>query len=133
VRFSGLRHPADLGPEEVTAFLTHLAKARGVSSSTQNQALAALLFLYESVLGKPLEREQQSFVRAKRPERLPVVLSAPEVARVLEGLEGVARLMAELLYGCGLRLLECARLRLREHEDRRSKPRRPSSQYSKST
>jgi integron integrase len=114
VRFSGLRHPADLGPEEVTAFLTHLAKARGVSSSTQNQALAALLFLYESVLGKPLERGQQSFVRAKRPERQPVVLSAPEVARVLEGLEGVARLMAELLYGCGLRLLECARLRIKD-------------------
>lgn len=113
VRFSGTRHPKELGAAEVGAFLSHLAQGEGVSASTQNQALAALLFLYECVLGRHLE-EQSSFVRAKRPQRLPVVLSAPEVSRVLEHLDGIPGLMAELLYGSGLRLLECARLRVKD-------------------
>lgn len=113
VRFHGLRHPAELGAEEVSAFLSHLATELGVSASTQNQALAALLLLYGTVLGQPLEQYAE-FARAKRPERLPSVLSAEEVGRVLDELEGATRLMAELLYGSGLRLMECAELRVKD-------------------
>lgn len=113
VRFHGLRHPSELGADAVSTFLTHLATVDRVSASTQNQALAALLFLYSDVLGRPLEAAAE-FVRAKRPARLPVVLSTAEVARVLERLDGPQRLMAELLYGSGLRLLECMRLRIKD-------------------
>jgi site-specific recombinase XerD len=93
--------------------LTHLATTDRVSASTQNQALAALLFLYTHVLARTPE-ELGAFVHAKRPERLPVVLSVSEVAIVLDCLEGVPRLTAALLYGSGLRLLECARLRIKD-------------------
>jgi site-specific recombinase XerD len=113
VRFHGMHHPSELGQSDVSAFLTHLAMVRGVSASTQNQALGAILFLYGKVLGRPLE-ERASFARAKRPERLAVVLSVEEVERVLAQLRGVPLLMAELLYGSGLRLLECARLRVKD-------------------
>ncbi len=98
---------------EVNAFLTHLAVDRRVSASTQNQALAALLFLYEHVLGRPLDR-LAGVVRANRPKRLPVVLTRPEVRRVLAELDGSYRLMGELMYGSGLRLLECLRLRVKD-------------------
>jgi site-specific recombinase XerD len=113
VRFTSLQHPGELGGREVSAFLSHLARVDKVSASTQNQALAALLFLYACVLGKPLE-EDTRFVRAKRPQRLPVVLSSSEVMRVLEELSGIQSLMAQLLYGSGLRLLEVARLRVKD-------------------
>jgi integron integrase len=117
ILFHGKRHPRDLGPAEVTAFVSRLA-ARGVSASTQNQALAAVLFLFEVVLGRHLEW-MDGIVRAQRPARLPVVLSKGEVAAVLARLRGDTWLMASLLYGAGLRLLECAELRIKDvHVDR---------------
>ncbi len=109
------RHPRELGAPEVEQFLAHLAVEGRVSASTQNQALAALLYLYAQVLAinlGPLDA-----VRAWRPKRLPVVLSPEEVAAVLAriiGADGLFRLMAQLLYGCGLRLLECCRLRVKD-------------------
>ena len=109
--FHEKRHPRDLGEAEVTAFVSHLA-ARGVSASTQNQALSAVLFLYEVVLGRRLAWMEQ-IVRAQRPARLPVVLSRAEVAALLGRLRGQLWLMASLMYGSGLRLLECAELRVR--------------------
>jgi len=109
----GKRHPAELGEPEVNAFLTWLAVEARVSASTQNQALAALLFLYDSVLGRPLGRVE-GVVRARRPRRLPVVLTPDEVERVLAGISGEPWLVAMLLYGSGLRLLEALRLRVKD-------------------
>jgi site-specific recombinase XerD len=99
LRFHGLRHPSLLGPGEVSAFLSHLAIADRVSASTQNQALAALLFLYDKVLGAKLP--EMEIARARRPTRLPTVMSRDEVRGLLSKLEGVPRLMASLLYGAG--------------------------------
>ncbi len=113
ILFHGKRHPAEMGEAEVGAFLTHLAVERNVAASTQNQALGAILFLYREVLKQPLDWVDD-VVRAKRPERLPVVLSAAEVRRVLEGLDGEKWLAASLMYGSGLRLLECLRLRVKD-------------------
>jgi integron integrase len=113
VQYHGMRHPSELGEEAVSRFLTHLANEAHVAASTQNQALAALLFLYARVLRRPLEQEAD-FVRARRPERLPVVLTRSEVERVLAQLDGMKRLMAELLYGSGLRLSECVALRVKD-------------------
>lgn len=113
VRFHKLRHPAELQAPHVQAFLTHLAVERGVSASTQNQALNALVFLYKHVLEVDLGTVGP-FPRAKRPRRLPVVLSPEEVATVLNHLEGTPRLVASLLYGSGLRLLESLRLRVKD-------------------
>jgi integron integrase len=112
VVFHERRHPRDLGAADVTRFLTWLAVERRVSASTQNQAFAALLFLYRQVLGMPLGGVEA--VRAKLPARLPVVLTRAEVRAVIERLQGTPRLMAVLLYGAGLRLLECARLRCKD-------------------
>lgn len=109
----GKRHPRDLGPEQVTAFLSHLAVQRKVSASTQNQALAALLFLYRDVLGMELPW-LDDIVRAKTPERVPVVLTRGEVAAVLAQMHGTPWLVASLLYGAGLRLLEALRLRIKD-------------------
>jgi integron integrase len=109
----GKRHPVDMGAEEVSRFLSSLAVQGKVGASTQNQALAALLFLYGPVLGVDLPW-LDDLVRAARPQRLPVVLSRDEVRAVLLALRGTARLMAVLLYGAGLRLLECARLRVQD-------------------
>src|SRR6266545_6972691 len=114
VRFAGLRHPSELGEAEVRAFLEHLAERDQVSASTQNQAVAALLFLYEAVLGRRLAVSPQGVVHAKELQRLPVVLSREEVRAVLAQLRGVARLVALLLYGSGLRLLECLSLRVKD-------------------
>jgi integron integrase len=111
--FNGKRHPADMGAPEVTSFLSSLAVDGRVAASTQNQALSALLFLYRDVLEVNLPW-LDGIVRAKRPERLPVVLTREEVVAVLRGLDGVPRLMAFLLYGAGLRLLECCRLRVQD-------------------
>ena len=113
VRWSGMRHPRDLGSAELEAFLTHLAVDRRVSASTQNQALAALLFLYQKVLGMELPW-LKDVVRARRPERLPTVLSRAEVKSVIGRLDGEFRLVAGLLYGCGLRLRECLSLRVKD-------------------
>jgi len=111
--FHAKRHPAEMGAAEVSRFLSSLAVEGRVSASTQNQALAALLFLYGPVLGVELPWLDE-LVRAVRPERLPVVLSRDEVRAVLLVLRGTPRLMAVLLYGAGLRLLECARLRVKD-------------------
>lgn len=117
--FHGKRHPKDMGAVEVTQFLTHLATHTGVSASTQNQAFSALLFLYRDVLGRELSGLEGT-VRAKRPDRLPLVLSRHEVESVLRQLRGVPRLMASLMYGGGLRVLECVRLRVKDIDFERS-------------
>jgi integron integrase len=111
--FDAKRHPAEMGAPEITRFLSSLAVSRGVAASTQNQALSALLFLYRDVLEVDLPW-LDTIVRAKRPERLPVVLARDEVRAVLQRLEGMPRLMACLLYGAGLRVLECSRLRVQD-------------------
>lgn len=113
IRFHGLRHPGELGEAEVAAFLNHLAVERRVASSTQAQALCALLFLYGDVLGRPLGRLEA--VRwSRRPPRLPVVLTAEEVEAVLRELKGVPWLVCMLLYGSGLRVSEALQLRVKD-------------------
>jgi integron integrase len=111
--FHGKRHPRDLGAVEVEAFLSHLATEGNVSASTQKQALSALLFLYREVLGVVLPW-MDTMVRAKKPQRLPVVLNRSEIALVMERMEGTYSLMARLLYGTGMRLMECCRLRVKD-------------------
>lgn len=111
--FHDKRHPAEMGAAEVTKFLTSLAVDGQVAASTQNQALSALLFLYKDVLEVDLPW-LDGIVRARRPERLPVVLSRDEVRALFQRLDGVPRLMASLLYGAGLRVLECCRLRVQD-------------------
>lgn len=113
ILFHGKRHPSEMREEEVNAFLTHLARDGGVAASTQNQALSALLFLYKEVL-----KEEIGWLgdveRAKKPARLPVVLTRDEVHKIFRHLHGTSRLMAGLLYGSGLRLMECVRLRVKD-------------------
>jgi integron integrase len=113
IRFHGLQHPQTMGPVEVEAFLTALAVDRQVSASTQNQALAAILFLYREVLEVELPW-LSGVVRAKRPQRLPVVLTRAEVKSVLEKLSGIEWLVVSLLYGTGMRLGECVALRVKD-------------------
>jgi len=113
ILFHKKRHPKEMGIKEINQFLTHLAVNKKVSASTQNQALNAIMFLYKEVLNKKIE-DITSFVRAKRPERLPVVLSHSEVTAILSHLENPYWLMAGLLYGSGLRLMECVRLRVKD-------------------
>ena len=113
IRFHDLRHPESMGAAEVEAFLSHLAMDRRVAASTQNQALAAILFLYKAVLGIELPW-LDGITRAKRPARLPTVLSRQEVAAVLGQMSGTAGLMARLLYGSGMRVAECTRLRIKD-------------------
>jgi integron integrase len=111
--FNQLKHPAEMGAAEVKRFLTHLAVSQTVSASTQNQALAALLFLYKEVLKIDLPW-LGDIPRAKPSQRLPVVLTRDEVQAVLTNLRGTQQLIARLLYGSGLRLLECLRLRVKD-------------------
>lgn len=113
VLFHGKRHPDEMGEAEINAFVSALATRGRVASSTQTQALSALLFLYREVLGRPVE-SLGDVVRAKRPERLPVVLTREEVRAVLARLDGSPRLVATLLYGTGMRLMECLRLRVKD-------------------
>lgn len=113
ILFHGKHHPQDMGAVEVEAFLTYLAVEGSVSSSTQNQALSALLFLYREVMGIDLPW-MDTMVRAKKPQRLPTVLTRAEVAQVLERMDGGYGLMARLLYGTGMRLMECVRLRVKD-------------------
>jgi integron integrase len=115
ILFHGKRHPQDMGAPEIEAFLTHLAVNQEVAASTQNQALSALLFLYQKVLEIDLPRLDA--VRAKRPARLPVVMSRPEVRQVLdavEGADGLFALLAQLEYGTGMRVLESCRVRVHD-------------------
>jgi len=113
VAFHGRRHPRELGAAEIEAFLNHLANERDAAASTHNQALSALLFLYGEVLGVELPWLGE-IDRPKRPRRLPVVLTRQEVREVLARMQGGAGLMAALLYGTGMRLMECARLRVKD-------------------
>ena len=113
ILFHGKRHPTEMAEPEVSAFLTHLAADRNVAASTQNQALNALLFLYQQFLQRKLGF-LDNVERAKRPAKLPVVLTKAEAQAVIGQLSGSYRLMANLLYGSGLRLMECLRLRVKD-------------------
>ncbi len=113
ILFHNKQHPRNLGTSHINAFLTHLALEECVAASTQNQALSALVFLYREVLQLELDIRLDA-VRAKRPERLPVVLTKDEVTRVLSCMAEPYQLMAQLLYGSGLRLMECLRLRVKD-------------------
>jgi integron integrase len=113
IRFHGMRHPAEMAEAEVGEFLTDLARVGNVSASTQNQALSALLFLYKEVLKQEIGWLKQ-VERAKKPARLPTVLSRDEVHKIFAHLHGTPRLMTGLLYGSGLRLMECVRLRVKD-------------------
>lgn len=113
IRFHGRRHPRELGAPAVRDFLTYLAQERRIAASTQNQALAALQFLYRDVLGEPLTA-LEGVAPAKRPRTLPNVLSRADAQRVLAAMSGMPQLMAMLLYGSGLRLMECCRLRIKD-------------------
>lgn len=112
ILFHGKRHPSEMGKPQVEQFLTHLAVNGDVAASTQNQALSALIFLYKQVLDQPLGHVEVMW--AKKPTRLPVVLTQTEVARVLAQLNGVPLLVAQLLYGGGLRLSEALSLRVQD-------------------
>ena len=111
--FHGKRHPLEMGESEINQFLTDLAVNKKVSASTQNQALSAILFLYQHVLKKELQWITPA-VRAKKPERLPVVLTDQEVKAILDRMKGPPKLIACLLYGSGLRLFECLQLRFKD-------------------
>jgi integron integrase len=111
--FHHMRHPREMGVPDIESFLSHLAVKEKVSSSTQNQAFNALLFLYREVLHIELSESIQA-MRAKKPSRIPIVITREEIAKVLDALNGTQRLMASMLYGCGLRLMECCRLRVKD-------------------
>ena len=113
ILFNNKRHPKDMGKVEIELFLTHLAVKRHVSASTQNQALNAILFLYRQVLNIDLPW-LDDVTRAKKPVRLPVVLTVYEVTALLASLDGVQSLAAQMLYGTGMRLMECLRLRVKD-------------------
>ena len=113
IKFHKNRHPNEMGEPEITQFLTYLATQRHVAASTQNQALSAILFLYQHVLQKELPW-LDDVVRAKKPKRIPVVLSKNDVAALLKELSGTNQLLAYLLYGSGLRLMEGLRLRVKD-------------------
>ena len=110
ILFHDKRHPAEMAEKEIAAFLTHLAVNRKVAASTQNQALSAIVFLYREIIQKELG-EFEDLIWAKKPSRLPVVFTQDEVKKVLTLLEGNCWLMGQLLYGAGLRIMECMRLR----------------------
>lgn len=118
ILYHGKRHPSEMGAREVEAFLTHLAVERNVAASTQNQALAAILFLYREVLGVELDW-LEGVTRAKKPQRMPTVLSPQEVEAVLAKMSGTPGLVARLLYGTGMRLMEALRLRVQDLDLRR--------------
>lgn len=113
ILFHGKRHPSEMGEKEINEFLSHLAVNEHVSASTQNQALCAIVFLYRHILNKEIGL-LNGLIRAKKPKRLPVVLTKQEVKAVLKFLEGDKWLMVMLLYGAGLRLMECLRLRVKD-------------------
>jgi integron integrase len=113
IRFHNKKHPKDMGKTEIEGFLSHLAMDRGVSASTQNQAFNAILFLYKQVLALDCDLDIRAS-RARTSKRLPVVLSRNEIADIINHLYGVPKLMAQLMYGCGLRSLEVMRLRIQD-------------------
>jgi len=112
ILFHGKKHPNEMGSHEIESFLTNLAVVRNVSASTQNQALSALLFLYKEVLG--IEIEGVNAIRSKKPTKLPIVLSQREVQALLAAMSGINGLIANMLYGTGMRLMEVIRLRVQD-------------------
>jgi len=113
ILFHGKRHPNEMGGSEIEAFITHLAVERHVAISTQNQALSAILFLYKYVLRKEVEMPPM-LIRPGRPKRLPTVLTHTEAGQIIARMNAVPKIMAKLLYGSGLRLMECLRLRVKD-------------------
>jgi integron integrase len=113
ILFHQKRHPRDMGAAEIETFLTHLAVERNVAVATQNQALSAVLFLYKYVLQSEVEMPP-SLIRPGRPKRLPTVLTPTEATRIIVQMQGVSKIMTKLLYGSGLRLMECMRLRVKD-------------------
>jgi integron integrase len=113
ILYHNKRHPAEMGVPEIQAYITYLAIDRNVAASTQNQALSAILFLYRNVLIKDIEFPTD-VIRAKKPQRLPTVLTKTEALAVIGRMQGVPKLMAQLLFGSGLRLMECLRLRVKD-------------------
>jgi site-specific recombinase XerD len=113
ILFHGKRHPQEMGAQEIEAFLTHLAVHENVAASTQNQALQAILFLYREVLGREITEPIQA-MRARKPKRLPTVLTREEVLLLFNQMSGIHKLIAQLLYGSGLRLMEALRLRVKD-------------------
>lgn len=112
IRFHGIRHPAEMGRDEVAQFISHLAIEKNVSAATQDQALHALLFMYEHVVGTKLEHVE--FLRSKKSKHIPEVLTKDEVKLILGRLRGVYYIIGRLLYGSGMRLMECMRLRVKD-------------------
>ncbi len=113
IMFHGKRHPKDMGNKEISAFLTHLAVDRKVAAATQNQAFNALLFLYRNVLQMEFG-QLENVERAKKPRRLPVVFTKEEIKRIIDQIDGYKWIMAQLMYGAGLRVMECVRLRVKD-------------------
>lgn len=108
------RHPREMGPAEINDFITHLVGQRNVSASTQNQAISAILFLYRNVLRLPLDETALAPIRPSKPKRVPTVLSKTEAKTVIEKMDGVYKLMTQIMYGGGLRLMEVLRLRVKD-------------------
>lgn len=119
ILFHNKKHPSNMGKPEIEAFLSYLAVKRRVSSSTQNQAFNAILFLYRDVLTRNLD-DSINAIRAKKPKRLPTVMTKDEAVSVISALSGVYQIMAKLLYGSGLRLMECVRLRVKDIDFQRN-------------
>jgi integron integrase len=113
IYFHNKRHPKDMGKKEIEAFLTDLAVKGNVAASTQNQAFSALLFLYEKVLNKNVFKNIDA-LRAKKPQRIPTVLTFDETMEMIDSITGIFQLIVKLLYGCGLRGIECVRLRIKD-------------------
>ena len=113
IKFHNTRHPKEMGETEINQFLTHLAVKENVAASTQNQALCAIVFLYKEIIGRDVD-DLGKVIRAKKPKRLPIVLTVEEVRLVLNHLTGVPWLMVNMLYGAGLRQAECLRLRVQD-------------------
>lgn len=114
ILFHNKRHPRDMGASEINAFISHLVLERNVAASTQNQALSAILFFYRYVLNIEVDQTVLNAVRPQKPKRVPTVLSKPEAKKVIDHLDGIYRLMAQLMYGSGLRLMEVLRLRVKD-------------------
>lgn len=114
ILFHNKRHPGEMGPAEINQFISHLAIERHMAASSQNQALSAIVFLYRHVLAIDLEGAGLNTVRPQKPKRIPTVLSKAEAKRVIARMDGVYRIMAQLMYGCGLRLIEMLRLRVKD-------------------
>src|SRR5688572_22811499 len=114
ILYHNKRHPREMGVAEINDFITYLANQKTVSASTQNQAISAILFLYRNVLGVELDDKALISIRPTKPKRVPTVLSKAEAKKVIANMDGIYKLMAQMLYGSGLRLMEVMRLRVKD-------------------